>query len=127
MGFQPSLRTDRNYRTPDHFSGVVCPRSAGFKGIVDVIVPSQCPRSRALLAGVSDHTGVIACWLGSSVGISLISQQVAGSLIGNFHLSAATELNLEFKVNSDKKGVMKNGKRRNQRFFKRKGLVIWYL
>jgi choline-glycine betaine transporter len=62
----------------------------GFKGITDVIVPAQYPRSRTLLAGVSDYTGVIACWLGVSVGISLISQQVAGGLIDNFQLSAAT-------------------------------------
>jgi choline-glycine betaine transporter len=40
---------------------------------------------------VSDYTGVIACWLGISVSISLISQQVAGGLIDSLHLSAATE------------------------------------
>lgn len=63
----------------------------GFKGIADVIVPGRYARSRSLVAGISDYAGIMACWLSSSVGISLINQQVAGGLIDNFQLGGSTE------------------------------------
>ncbi|MEQ8692244.1 MAG: BCCT family transporter [Pseudomonadales bacterium] len=64
----------------------------GFKGIADVVIPARYPKSRTVLAGISDYAGIVSCWFSSSVGLALITQQVAGGVIDSFQLGATTKM-----------------------------------